>query len=58
MTRDEVVEVLAEELRTNADLRRKLKMEEGDASDRIEGEAAIGFQDGDGDQHFITVESV
>ena len=57
MTADEVAAIFAEELRTNDALRRSLKMQDGDESGRIDGEPAIGFTDGDGDQHFLTVET-
>lgn len=57
MTDNEVADVLAEEIRTNTDLRRKLGMEEGSASDRVDGEPSVAFVDGHGVNHFLLVES-
>lgn len=57
MTNDEVANVLAEHLRTDLDLRRLLGMEEGSESGRVEGEDSVAFTDGDGEEHFLLVES-
>jgi hypothetical protein len=57
MTNEEVAVILAEKLRTDLDLRRSLGMDEGDESGKVDGEDAVGFTDGHGVQHFITVET-